>query len=26
MEECNHYANLFLEKEISLVGRCKKYE
>ena len=26
MEECNHYANLFLEKEISLVGKCKKYE
>ena len=26
MEECKHYANLFLEKEISLVGKCKKYE
>ena len=26
MEECNYYANLFLEKEISLVGKCKKYE
>ena len=26
MEECNHYANLFLEKDISLVGKCKKYE
>ena len=26
MDECKHYANLFLEKEISLVGKCKKYE
>ena len=26
MDECNHYANLFMEKEISLVGKCKKYE
>ena len=26
MKECKHYANLFSEKEISLVGKCKKYE
>ena len=26
VEECKHYASLFLEKEISLVGKCKKYE
>ena len=25
LEECEHYFNIFLEKEIALVGKCKKY-
>ena len=25
LDECKHYLNIFMEKELSLVGKCKKY-
>ena len=25
LDECKYYLNIFMEKELSLVGKCKKY-